>query len=103
MRVIIHILFVSFFVLTVCPTVRALNCNKKMTCSDLRSACESEKTCENEKANDCPIKMCNACPCCFCCSVCPVENKKIEIKVFCISINNNLAADQYILSDFVAD
>lgn len=74
-----------------------------MNCSALRSSCDTRKTCKNDKTNECPVKMCNAGPCCFCCSVCPVENRKIEVKIFCTSIKINLAADQFTVSDFVAD
>ncbi len=103
MKHVAHILFLTFFILTVCPTVKAISCKKKTNCFTQRLFCKGKGSCNKENAEDCPIKMCNACQCCVCFSVCTVDNNKVEIMVFQTQIKNNSIVDQFILSDFIAD
>lgn len=103
MKYVAYILFLTFFILTVCPSVKAISCNRKINCFTQKSSCESKEKCTNENSEDCPIKMCNACQCCVCFSVCPLDNNKIEIVVFKTQFKNSSASDQFILSDYIAD
>ena len=103
MKSIAHILFLSFFILTICPTMQLMGCNKKAECKVECTDTETKGSCEKESADCCPINMCNSCQCCFCCFVCLVENEKIKIQVYQTNIKNNSSADQFILSDFSAD
>jgi hypothetical protein len=64
---------------------------------------DAEKTADLASNDCCPIQMCNTCQCCFCYFVCPIDHKKIEIRVF-ESISKSAAVeDQYLLSDFTSD
>ncbi len=102
MKQVAHILFLTFFILTVCPSVKAISCNKRTKCFAQQLNSENKGSCENENADECPLKMCNACQCCICFSVCPIGDK-LEIRVFQTQIKNTSATNQFILSDFVAD
>ncbi|MEO6305308.1 MAG: hypothetical protein ABIP51_19260 [Bacteroidia bacterium] len=104
MKDLVYLLFVSFFIITVCPTVMIITCNKNMACKVSRVDINAKGSCEKENTEDgCPIKMCNSCQCCVCCFACTVENKKIEINVFAVNFINNSLADQFTLTGFTAD
>lgn len=63
---------------------------------------DETETCDMSDMECCP-GMCNPTTCCYCCFMCPVDNKKLEIKVFETNNGNSLSDEQYALSDFSSD
>ncbi|MGZ4099454.1 MAG: hypothetical protein ACXVNM_11275 [Bacteroidia bacterium] len=99
MRSISLILFYSFFLLTFKPgTVMIAN----SIMADCSMSCDTGESCTMEDMACCP-QMCNSSQCCICCFVCPVDNKKIEIRVFETPVKNNLAEEQFLLPGYTSE
>jgi hypothetical protein len=100
-KLIIHILFFSFFTLTFCPAVQLA------TLACVRSCEPTEcKTAERKKISDedcCPMQMCNSCQCMYCCFACPLTSEKIEIKVFETELTKTTAEKSFILAGYTDD